>query len=67
MKPLNLTDDDRTGVAITYNVNRFEVYHRNGWLMFAAWDKRELKTLLAANRITGAMCDAIAQRKWLHG
>jgi hypothetical protein len=64
-KPLNITDEDRAGVRVTFNVNRFEVYHRDGWLMTAANDKASLKEQLSANRIKGAMFDGVAQRKYL--
>ena len=65
MKPLNLTPADRLNCAVTYNVNRFDVYHAAGWLMFFAYDKPELKEQLACNAIKGAMFDSISQRKYL--
>jgi hypothetical protein len=64
-KPLNITDVDRVGVKVTYNVNRFEVYHANGWMMTAAQTKTDLKSQLAQNGIKDAMFDGIAQRMYL--
>jgi len=65
MKYLNLTATDRLNCAVTYNVNRFEVYHAQGWLMTAASDKADLVAQLAQNGITGARFDSAAQRKYL--
>ena len=50
---------------MTFNVNRFEVYHAAGWLMTAAYSKADLKAQLAQNSITGAKFDSVAQRKYL--
>lgn len=61
-KPLNITDEDRQGVQVTFNVNRFEVYHAAGWLMTAADTWPDLVAQLEQNRITGALVDAAAQR-----
>lgn len=66
-KPLNLTEQDRTGCKITFNVNRFEVYHANGWLMTAASSKTSLKEQLAQNKIKNAVFDGIATRKYIAG
>lgn len=66
-KPLNLTEQDRTGCKITFNVNRFEVYHANGWLMTAASSKVSLKEQLAQNKIKNAVFDGIATRKYMAG
>ncbi len=65
MKALILTAADRLNCAVTYNVNRFEVYHAAGWLMTAATSKADLIAQLAHNGITGARFDGAAQRKYL--
>ena len=65
MKTLNLTPADRTNCSVTFNVNRFEVYHANGWLITAAQTKADLKAQLAENGILGAKFDSAAQRKYL--
>ena len=65
MKLLNLTQSDRSGCSVTYNVNRFEVYHAHGWLLTAANNKADLKAQLAANGIFGAKFDGAAQRKYM--
>ncbi len=64
-KPLNITDADRIGIKVTYSVNRFEVYHANGWMMTAAQTKADLKAQLAQNGIKDAMFDGIATRMYL--
>lgn len=64
-KPLNITDADRIGIKVTYNVNRFEVYHAAGWMMTAAQTKADLKAQLAQNSIKDAMFDGIATRMYL--
>jgi hypothetical protein len=66
-KPLNLTEQDRIGCKITFNVNRFEVYHANGWLMTAASSKTSLKEQLVQNKIKNAVFDGIATRKYIAG
>ena len=65
MKKLNLTPADCTNCTVTFNINRFEVYHANGWMMTAAQTKADLKSQLVENGITGAKFDSAAQRKYL--
>jgi hypothetical protein len=65
MTTLNLTTADRTNCTVTFNINRFEVYHASGWMMTAAQTKADLKSQLADNGITGAKFDSAAQRKYL--
>lgn len=66
-RPLNLSDDQRQGCNVTFNVNRFEVYAAAGWMMFAAGTKAELKANLKANGIVNPMFDSIATRKYMQG
>jgi hypothetical protein len=65
MKHLVLTPADRLNCKVTFNVNRFEVYHAAGWLLTAASDKADLKAQLAANGIKGALFDGSAQRRYM--
>jgi hypothetical protein len=65
MKLLNLTPSDRANCAVTFKLNRFEIYHASGWMMTAAQTKADLKAQLAANGIVGAKFDGAAQRKYL--
>ena len=65
MKTLNLAPADRANCSVTFNVNRFEVYHANGWLITAAQTKADLKAQLAENGILGAKFDSAAARKYL--
>jgi hypothetical protein len=65
MKTLNLNESDRIGCVVTYNVNRFEVYHKDGWMITAAYDKGDLKYQLSQNAIAGATFDSAAQSKYL--
>jgi hypothetical protein len=65
MKILNLGPSDRVGVMVTYNVNRFEVYHADGWMMTAASSKADLVSQLSQNGLQGAKLDSAAQRKYL--
>lgn len=62
LKPLNLTDDDRIGVTVTYSVNRFYVYARKGFLLFGTFDLDVLNAELEHNKIVDAKFDAIASR-----
>lgn len=69
MRKLNLTDDERIGCRVTYNVNRFEVYGAAGsalaeCMLTAAYSKEDLKTQLAENGLVGATFDAIACAKY---
>ena len=69
MRKLNLTDDQRIGVRVTYNVNRFEVYGAAGsdlagCMLTAAYSKEDLKVQLAENGMVGATFDAIARAKY---
>lgn len=66
-KPLNLTDDERKGCLVTYNLNRFEVYAADGTFLTGADTKASLKEQLNTNRIKGALFDSIAQRMYLKG
>ena len=65
MKKLNLTPADCTNCTVTFNINRFEVYHANGWMITAAQTKADLKSQLSENGIVGAKFDSAAQRKYL--
>lgn len=65
LKPLNITDAERAGCQITYNVNRFEVYTKTGMFLTAAYSKADLIEQLRVNRITDARYDVIAQNKYL--
>ena len=62
---LNLTPVDRINCTVTFNINRFEVYHASGWMMTAAQTKADLKAQLAENGIVGAKFDSAAQREYL--
>jgi hypothetical protein len=64
IKLLNLEAADRINCRVTYNVNRFEVYHADGYLMTAASTKADLQAQLADNGIKAAF-DGAAQRKYL--
>jgi hypothetical protein len=66
-KPLNTEAADRINCTVTFNVNRFEVYHANGWLMTAASTKTDLKSQLSQNGIKNPMFDSIATRKYMAG
>ena len=66
LRPLNLSDEDRVGCTVTYNVNRFEVYHADGWMMTAAQTKTDLNSQLWQNGLLNAKFDAIASCKYLN-
>ena len=63
-KLLNLEPADRVNCHVTYNVNRFEVYHADGYLLTAASTKADLQAQLADNGIK-AVFDGAAQRKYM--
>lgn len=65
LKPLNLSAEDRVGCTVTFNLNRFEVYHASGWMMTAAQTKADLTQQLMQNQITNAKFDTIASSKYL--
>lgn len=65
LKPLNLSAEDRIGCRITYNTNRYEVYHADGWLMMAAYNKADLKEQLKQNQIADGRIDASAMRQYM--
>lgn len=65
MKSLNLTDEDRIGCTVTFNVNRFEVYHADGWMLTAAQTKQDLNSQLWQNQLLNAKFDAMARRMFL--
>lgn len=69
MRKLNLTDAERIGCRVTYNVNRFEVYgaadsELADCMLTAAYSKEDLKAQLAENGLVGVTLDAIAARKY---
>ena len=64
MKALNLTNEQRD-VAVTYNLNRFEVFAKcDGTFLTAAATKTALKEQLMVNKMK-ATFDSIAQRMYL--
>tara|TARA_R110000868_G_scaffold23663_1_gene94875 strand:+ start:424 stop:654 length:231 start_codon:yes stop_codon:yes gene_type:complete len=65
MKNLNLAPADRLNCLVTYNVNRFEIYHADGWLMTTAISKDDIEQQLAQNEIKNAMFDRAATYKYL--
>lgn len=65
MKLLNITNEERIGCAVTYNLNRFEVYSQFGAMLTAANTKSDLKQQLKDNNITGAKFDASATRMYM--
>ncbi len=67
LKPLNLSVEDRLGCTVTFNVNRFEVYHSTGWMMTAAQTRTDLAEQLIQNKITNAKFDSLASSKYLMG
>jgi hypothetical protein len=64
-KLLNLTEADRKGCQVTFNVNRFEVYHANGWLLTATKDKVDLKQQISENGLVSVVFDSVAAAKYL--
>ena len=53
-KPMNLTDEQREHMFVTYNVNRFEMYCLESygmWFVSAYSDKQMLKDDLKLNKI----------------
>lgn len=64
-KLLNITDAERQGVTVTFNVNRYEVYAASGFLLTAADSKSSLKQQLAENGIVDAKFDGDAVRAYL--
>jgi hypothetical protein len=62
---LNLTDEQRTGVKVTFSVNKFEAYLPSGALLGKYTSKVKLAAEFRENNITGAMFDGISQRMYL--
>lgn len=63
MKLLNLTPADRINCFVIYNVNRFEVYHAEGWMMTAAQTAGDLNKQLLDNGIESVKYDRVATSK----
>ena len=63
MKLLNLTPADRVNCSVIYNVNRFEVYHADGWMMTAAQTAGDLNKQLLDNGIESVKYDRVATSK----
>jgi hypothetical protein len=63
MKLLNLSPADRVDCYVIYVVNRFEVYHRDDWMMTAAQTVDDLKKQLADNGIIDPSFSALASEK----
>ena len=51
IRPLNLDPVDRLNCVVTFNVNRFEIYHANGWLMSSAYDTGRLNDIIGINSL----------------
>jgi hypothetical protein len=65
-RKLNLTDEERGQVTVTFNVNRFEAYcGQHQFLIGAYLTKDALKRDFAFNGIRNAQFDSIAQREYL--
>lgn len=62
---MDLEPAERLGCVVVFNVNRYEVYYAEGHLMFACYNKADLKAMIAANEIENPMFDSKAQRKYL--
>ena len=63
MKLLNLTPADRVNCSVIYNVNRFEVYHADGWMMTAAQTAGDLNKQLRDNGIASVKYDRVSASK----
>ena len=63
MKLLNLTPADRVNCSVIYNVNRFEVYHADGWMMTAAQTAGDLNKQLLDNGIASVKYDRVSASK----
>jgi hypothetical protein len=64
MKLLNLDPVDRLNCQIIYNVNRFEIFHAEGWMMSAANTKSMLIEIITGNRLD-AHFDSLAAINYL--
>ena len=64
IRPLNLDADDRKNCTITFNMNRFEIYHANGWLMSATGDVGRLEEIISMNDL-GCTFDALAKKMYI--
>ena len=63
-KKLNLTEQERANVSVTYEVNRFVAYLPGGALLGKYATKQAMKSEFKENGIK-AQFDGIAQRKYL--
>jgi hypothetical protein len=62
MKPLNLSDTDKVGCIVTFDVNRFYLYTAAGTLIGAVYDKAALKQLISVNGVINPRLDSMAVR-----
>ena len=66
-RPLNITDAERQGCTVTFNVNRYEVYSKAGAMYGALQGKAELKAFIAQFGLVSPMLDGIATRMYMAG
>lgn len=64
-KPLNLTQEDKVSTFVTYNVNRYEIYHKDGWFMTAASNTHDLQNQIFVNGLINPIFDAISTKMYL--
>ena len=72
IKPLNLTDTQRSSCKVDYDVNRFYVCTIDSdtpstaatVLLCAVYTKEELKSVLLQNKIVGATFSAMARIRY---
>ena len=64
-KPLKIEASDKLNCTVEYNLNKFEVYHATGWMMFSATSKEILREELAINGIVNPTFSGFASQKYL--
>ena len=65
-KRLKLSSGDRIGCRVSYSINQFLVFHKNGALLTTARDKGSLREQLSLNgiKIADTKFDGIALKMW---
>jgi hypothetical protein len=65
MKKLNLTEAERNGISVTFEVNKFVAYLPSGALLGKYSSKNAIKAEFRLNNITNAKYHGMAIQKYL--
>ena len=64
-RPMMLTESDVKNCKVQYHVNRYEVYHADGWMLFAAGTKQILRSMISMHQIQNPEFVGLAATRYL--